>query len=83
MISINVIIFSIYMFCEVYRSHPEETGYPADIRHPEFRFSGQAKPRRINVFKDQWQTQVTPWLRLQTQAKVSLGSSLMNQNVVT
>ena len=42
MISINVIIFSNYMFCEVYRIHPEDSGggrisagYPADIRHPE------------------------------------------------
>ena len=42
MISINVIIFSIYMFCEVYRSHPEDSGggrisagYPADIRRRE------------------------------------------------
>ena len=26
MISINVIIFSNYMFCEVYRSHPEDSG---------------------------------------------------------
>ena len=48
MISINVIIYSNYMFCEVYRSHPEDSGagrisggYPADIRHPEYGFSGQ------------------------------------------
>ena len=28
MISINVIIFSNYMFCEVYKSHPWRHGYP-------------------------------------------------------
>jgi len=32
MISINVIIFSNYMFCEVYKSHPWRHGYPPDIR---------------------------------------------------
>ena len=30
MFSINAIIFSNYMFCEVYRSHPWRHGYPAD-----------------------------------------------------
>ena len=32
MISINVIIFCNYMFCEVYKSHPWRHGYPPDIR---------------------------------------------------
>ena len=49
MISINVIIFSIYMFCEVYRSHPEGSGgnrfHPADIR----RISGGYPPSGVRV----------------------------------
>ena len=32
MISINVIIFCNYMFCEVYKSHPWRHGYPPYIR---------------------------------------------------
>ena len=49
MISINVIIFSNYMFCEVYRSHPEGSGgnrfHPADIR----RISGGYPPSGLRV----------------------------------
>ena len=32
MISINVIIFCNYMFCEVYKSHPWRHGYSPDVR---------------------------------------------------
>ena len=40
MISINAIIFSYHMFCEVYRSHPDVTdgNYPDGI-HPDRGFS--------------------------------------------
>ena len=45
MISINAIIFSNYMICEVYRSQPWRRGYPADIRHPDCEF------RALDIFR--------------------------------
>ena len=48
MISINVIIFCNYMFCEVYKSHPWRHGYPPYIR----RMTGGYPPSGWRVLED-------------------------------
>ena len=79
MISINAIIFSYYMFCEVYRSHVTDGNHPDGI-FPDRGFSGLvcALITLINIY-----VQFFFGTGLQTAAQVSTDTRLAIQDAGT